>query len=76
MDRYSQLYDNIQQLNEQRKRENFKVFMDTIIKGLEKDLDKTYKDKSEDEYLTFVKRVKSEGFRIYRNSVGKHKVDM
>lgn len=38
MDKYSQLYDNIQQLNEQRKRENFKVFMDTIIEGLEKDL--------------------------------------
>lgn len=73
MQDFSDLYNTFNQLNEQRKRDNFNIFMSSLISGLENDLDKMFTG-DEEKYKTALDNVKSKGFRVFRNSAGKHKV--
>ena len=73
MQDFSDLYNTFNQVNEQRKRNNFNIFMNSLISGLENDLDKMFTE-DEEKYKTALDNVKSKGFRVFRNSAGKHKV--
>ena len=73
MQDFSDLYNTFNQVNEQRKRNNFNYFMYGLITGFEHDLDKEYIEDRE-QYEKSLKNIKANGFRVFRNSQGKHKV--
>lgn len=71
------LYNQFREAKEQQKQENFKVFMTTLVYGLVSDLDTCYASGDVDKYNTLVNNIKSRGgFRIFRNSEGKHKLEI
>lgn len=76
MGRYDGLYDLIQKVQEDKKRRNFDIFMNSLTDGLVKDLDAKYAgEKAEGcSYDQLVENIKARGFRVFRNSEGKHKV--
>ena len=72
---YSDLYDILMGANEQRKRENFNYFMNGLNAGLVKDLNKAFQgDRAE--YEALLARIKAQGFRVFRDSKGRHKIDV
>lgn len=75
MGKWDDLYIYAQMVNEQRKKENFNTFMDTVDKGLTCDLDNAYASGDMKKYDDLVSNIKEKtGARIFRNSEGKHKL--
>ena len=63
------LYQSLLNAQEQRKRENFNYFMDSL------ELDKTYASGNQEQYRTLVHNIKEKlGYKVYRNGEGKHKL--
>lgn len=72
---YSDLYDTLMGMNEQRKKDNFNAFMNGLNAGLVEDLNKAFQgDKAE--YEALLARIKAQGFRVFRDSKGRHKVEV
>ena len=60
---------------------NFNVFMNSLVEGLTKDLDDSYagiiqRSGRTFNYETLLNNVKSQGFKVFRNSQGKHKLKL
>jgi len=69
---YSDLYNMLMGANEQRK---FNYFMNGLNAGLVKDLNKAFQgDKAE--YEALLARIKAQGFRVFRDSKGRHKIEV
>lgn len=69
----NKLYEAVQALKEERRRENFNVFLDSFESGIVKDLDRYFVE-DQSKYTDMVNRLKARGIRIFRNSQGKHKI--
>lgn len=67
------LYEAVQAAKEARRRENFDAFFDSFESGITKDLDRYFVE-DQTKYRDMVYRLKARGFRIFRNSQGKHKI--
>ena len=76
MGKYDGLYDAFQKIEEERQRKNFDIFMNSLTDGLVEELDAKYAgEKTEGcSYDQLVENIKKRGFRVFRNSEGKHKV--
>lgn len=72
---YSDLYNTLMGMNEQRKKDNFNAFMNGLNAGLVEDLNKAFQgDRAE--YEALLARIKSQGFRVFRDSKGRHKIEV
>jgi hypothetical protein len=72
---YSDLYETLMGMNEQRKKDNFNAFMNGLNAGLVKDLNKAFQgDRAE--YEALLARIKALGFRVFRDSKGRHKIEV
>ena len=69
----SDFYSQFTQAEEAIKRQKVEYFLNGLIKGLTSDLDKSYIEDSE-KYDKLLTNVKKQGFKVLRNSLGKHKV--
>ena len=72
---YSDLYDTLMGMNEQRKKDNFNAFMNGLNAGLVEDLNKAFQG-NKAEYEALLARIKAQGFRVFRDSKGRHKVEV
>ena len=68
------LYEAIRNANEQRKRRNFNVFMDTFETDIIEDLNTAYASGDTERYQGLVKNIKANGIRVFRNSKGEHQL--
>lgn len=75
MKNLDQLYDIFNAANESRKRENFNAFMNGFEAGVIKDLDSAFASDDLDRYNTLLNNVKAQGFRVFRDSKGRHKIE-
>lgn len=66
-------YQSILRAEEQAKRDKLKAFFDGLESGVVKDLDKLYQE-DRSRYEVLLNNVKQEGFRVFRNNQGKHKL--
>ena len=66
-------YQSSLRAEEQAKRDNLKAFFDGLESGVVKDLDKLYQE-DRSRYEVLLNNVKQEGFRVFRNNQGKHKL--
>ena len=78
---YDDYYDFFMSENEIQKRKNFDVFMSSLVEGLTKDLDDSYAGIVQCSgrtinYETLLNNVKAQGFKVFRNSQGKHKLKL
>ena len=71
---YGNLYDVVKKAKENNERNKFNVFMNTVVSGLEDDLNKAYQSDNKNEYDKLLANVKKQGFRVFRNPDGKHKI--
>lgn len=82
MNEYDELYDLFARGQEVQKREKFSIFMNGLVEGLTKDLDDSYagiggivqRSGKTINYETLLSNVKAQGFKVFRNSQGKHKL--
>ena len=70
---YDSLYDAFKVAEEENNRQKFAYFMQGFEYGIVNDLDKYYANNDE-KYQTLVNNVKKYGFKVLRNSEGKHKI--
>ena len=70
------LYNMFNQANEARKRKNFDTFMSSLKSNLTIDLDKAYASDDKAYYEQILKNIKSQGIKVFRNSQGKHKLQL
>ena len=69
---YNDLYNALMGANEQRK---FNYFMNGLNAGLVEDLNKAFQgDRAE--YEALLARIKAQGFRVFRDSKGRHKIEV
>ena len=78
---YDDLYDFLNFGQEIQKRKNFDVFMSSLMDGLTKDLNESYAGFASRSgkiinYETLVNNIKAQGFKVLRNSQGKHKLEI
>ena len=71
---YRNLYDEVKKVKEKNERNKFNVFMNTVVSGSETDLNEAYQSDNKNEYEKIVDNVKKNGFRVFRNPDGKHKI--
>ena len=71
---YGNLYDEVKKVKEKNERNKFNVSMNTVVSGLETDLNEAYQSDNKNEYEKIVDNVKKNGFRVFRNPDGKHKI--
>jgi hypothetical protein len=69
------LYDWFRGMAEQNNRNKFNYFINGLYAGLVEDLNKAFQgDRAE--YEAMLARIKSQGFRVFRNNKGEHKVEV
>ena len=73
MEDFSNFYNSIQQANEQSKLAKFNYFMNGLVEGCIQDLNNYYISDKE-RYESYLNNLKKGGFKVLRNSEGKHKV--
>lgn len=76
MSGYDNLYNKLNQAQEARKRNNFNAIMNSLEINLIKDLNEAYASNNPEKYKNLTDNMKAKGVRIFRNSDGKHKVDL
>lgn len=69
------LYDWFKGMADQNNRMKFDYFMNGLYAGLVEDLNKAFQG-NKAEYETLLARIKSQGFRVFRDSKGRHKVEV
>ena len=75
MNKWDNLYNILNQANEQRKQENFNAFMNGFEAGLIKDLNAAYASGDSSKYEALLNNVKTKtGARVFRDSKGLHKL--
>ena len=74
MGNYDDLYNILQQADEERKRNNFNSFMTKLDDLLVKDLN-TYFKTDKEQYAVTVRNLKAQGIRVFRNDKGEHKLE-
>lgn len=74
MSEWDSLYQEFRQAVEQRKRNNFDVFMNKLNDDLTKDLDNVWLSGDSERYNRLLSNVKAQGIRVFRNDDGKHKL--
>lgn len=69
------LYNWFSGMAEQNKRDKFNYFINGLYAGLVEDLNKAFQgDRAE--YEALLARIKAQGFRVFRDSKGRHKVEV
>ena len=59
----------------QSEQDKLKYFFDGLENGIVEDLNRLYQ-KDQGRYEFYLSNVKSEGYKVFRNSQGKHKVEL
>jgi len=78
MNRYDRVYESFNKILEQNKREKFNAFMQGFDYGMEKDKNKTEEllnrlyIENQTEYNDRIGMLKMFGYKVLRNSAGKH----
>lgn len=75
---YSKILDQIDGNSQKQRQANIAVFLESLTAGLTKDLDNAYAKQTIGKltYDEFLNKVKSQGYKVYRNSKGKHKLEL
>jgi hypothetical protein len=78
MGKYDYLFNDFKSAQEEVEKEKFNYFMIGLVSGIEADLNKAYtqgeiRGRSYSDYLA---TIKSKGFKVFRNSEGKHRVEV
>jgi len=74
MDENDMLYQQFQKAQENRSKQKFNYFINSLKNVIVTDLDKYYIQDKE-KYQTYLSNVKNVfGYKVFRNSEGKHKV--
>ena len=74
MNKWDALYNLYKKENDEQKKRNFEVFMNTVNDGLTDDLNNAWSSGDSSRYDKLLSNVKSQGIRVFRNSDGKHKL--
>ena len=78
MGKYDYLFNDFKSAQDEAEKEKFNYFMIGIVSGIESDLNKAY---AQGEirgltYSDYLATIKSKGFKVFRNSEGKHRVEV
>ena len=73
---YSKLIRSFEEASKSANEQKLVTFISSIESKLKYDLDRLYAQSDMEAYDKTVNNVKSRGIKVYRNSEGKHKLDL
>lgn len=76
MTNYNKLLKSFEKATKAANEQKLVAFIDGLESKLRYDLDRLYAQNDMEAYNTTVNNVKSRGVKVYRNSEGKHRLDL
>lgn len=73
---YRKLIKSFEKVNKAAKEQKLVTFISSIESKLKFDLDRLYSQNDMEAYTRTVNNVKAYGIKVYRNSEGKHRLDL